>query len=60
MSKHYNSICSNILHTNKNLYNESSLLQEFSKVQSDMKKLSSKIDQIYKLLQDMNDDRDHY
>ena len=60
MSKDYHNICNNILQTNKNLYNDSSLLKEFSKIQSDMKKLSNKVDQIYKLLLNMNEDRDTY
>lgn len=60
MSKDYNNICNNILQSNKNLYAESSLLQEFRKIQNDMKKLSSKVDNIYKLLLNMNEDRDSY
>lgn len=60
MSKDYHNICNNILHSNKNLYNDSSLLKEFSNIQNDMKKLSAKVDQIYKLLLNMNEDRDSY
>jgi hypothetical protein len=60
MSKDYNNICNNILQSNKNLYAESSLLQEFTKIQNDMKKLSCKVDNIYKLLLNMNEDRDSY
>lgn len=60
MSKDYNNICNKVLQSNKDLYTESSLLKEFSKVQNDMKKLSSKVDQIYKLLLIMRDERDNY
>lgn len=60
MSKDYNNICNNILQSNKNLNTESTLLKEVVKVQNDMKTLSSKIDQIYKLLLNINRDRDSY
>lgn len=60
MSKDYNNICNKILQSNKDLYTESSLLKEFSKVQSDMRKLSSKVDQIYKLILILRDERDSY
>jgi hypothetical protein len=60
MSKHINDITNKVLQSNQDLYNGPNILmKEFESIRTDIKKLSFKIDQIYRLIIKLNN-RDGY
>lgn len=60
MSKHINDITNKVLQSNQDLYTGPNvLMREFESIRQDMKKLSFKIDQVYRLLIKLNN-KDSY
>lgn len=60
MSKHINDITNKVLQSNQDLYSGPNIImKEFESIRQDMKKLSFKIDQVYRLLIKLNN-RDNY
>lgn len=60
MSKDYHDICNRVMQANQDMYSGPSvIMKEFESIKNDIKKLSLKIDQIHKLLQNI-DNRDNY
>ena len=60
MSKHINDITNKVLQSNQDLHSGPNvILKEFDSIRTDLKKLSFKIDQVYRLLIKLHN-RDNY